>query len=297
MTDVAVANTPEPVRKLRFDFDKIKSSPAFIPGLAIAFVLGLCFWPLFAELPELWTGKDGYYSHGILVPFISAYIIWKSWPEIKDRPVKPAPYMGVVLLMIGWFLYGSVRMMQMQFISGSLVASLLVGIVMIGGWQWLKALALPTAYLLFGLPVMSNVIDTYTNKMQLLSNDVAFMMLKMLGFAPIQDPGSTTINLSRFTLNVAVPCSGLKLMIAVTAFTCFFVMIGRLKWWANVMMFIAVLPLCLFINGLRISLIGMVGNQWGESAGHQFHDYSGYITVVVCFFILFKLARLLGWKD
>jgi len=44
-------------------------------------------------------------------------------------------------------------------------------------------------------------------------------------------------------------------------------------------------------------LIGMVGDTWGDAAGHAFHDYSGYIALVVCFVILFKIARALGWKD
>ena len=57
------------------------------------------------------------------------------------------------------------------------------------------------------------------------------------------------------------------------------------------------LPLTVFVNGFRIALIGVVGNAYGSQAGHDFHDYSGYITLLVCFFLLFKFARLLGWKD
>jgi exosortase/archaeosortase family protein len=74
-------------------------------------------------------------------------------------------------------------------------------------------------------------------------------------------------------------------------------LIARLKWWANTLMAALVLPLCLFINGLRIALIGVVGEEYGRSAGLQFHDYSGYVTLLVCFFLLFKIARWLGWKD
>jgi exosortase/archaeosortase family protein len=66
---------------------------------------------------------------------------------------------------------------------------------------------------------------------------------------------------------------------------------------ANLIFAASILPLALFINGLRIALIGVVGNAWGPEAGAQFHDYSGYITLILCFFILFKGARLLGWKD
>jgi exosortase/archaeosortase family protein len=107
----------------------------------------------------------------------------------------------------------------------------------------------------------------------------------------------TELMLDNFELNVAVPCSGLKLLVAVTAFTVFFMLIARLRWWANAIMLASVLPLCLFINGLRIGLIGIVGEESGRAAGLAFHDYSGYITLLVCFFILFKFARVLGWKD
>jgi exosortase/archaeosortase family protein len=120
--------------------------------------------------------------------------------------------------------------------------------------------------------------------------------LQVLNFNPLK-VDSTTIYLDRFTLDVGVACSGLKLLIAVTAFTLFFMMIGGLKWWGNAIMVLAVLPLCLFINGLRIALIGVVGDTYGADAGHQFHDYSGYLTLIVCFFILFSLMRSLGWKD
>jgi exosortase/archaeosortase family protein len=98
-------------------------------------------------------------------------------------------------------------------------------------------------------------------------------------------------------LDVGVPCSGLKLLLALSAFSVFFVLIANLKWWANAFMLAFVLPLALFINGLRIALIGVVGDTMGSDAGHQFHDYSGYITLLLCFVIVFKLARILGWKD
>jgi exosortase/archaeosortase family protein len=122
-------------------------------------------------------------------------------------------------------------------------------------------------------------------------------MLNLTGFQPYQDSTTTTIYLSNFVLDVGVPCSGLKLIVAVTAFTVFFVLIGGLRWWANLSMFALIVPLCLFVNGLRIALIGVVGDFYGHDAGMSFHDYSGYITLIVCFVILFKIARGLGWKD
>jgi exosortase/archaeosortase family protein len=96
---------------------------------------------------------------------------------------------------------------------------------------------------------------------------------------------------------VDVPCSGLKLLLALTAFTIFFVLIARLKWWANLLALGMIPVLAILINGLRIALIGVVGDTWGQDAGMTFHDYSGYITLIICFMILFKIFRWMGWKD
>lgn len=158
------------------------------------------------------------------------------------------------------------------------------------------ALAAPVLYLSFALPVWSTFINTYTNPLQQISTQVSYQLLKLFGLTPWQGD-STTILLDNFTLDVGVPCSGLKLVLALSAFAVFFMLIAKLRLWANIAFAAFVLPLTLFINGLRIALIGVVGNAYGAEAGNQFHDYSGYITLVLCFFILFKVARLLGWKD
>jgi exosortase len=167
---------------------------------------------------------------------------------------------------------------------------------MVAGIRWMLALSPSILYLLFALPIWTGFIDNYTNKLQVVSTKVASIILSGVGYQVYQAQ-PTELMLDNFELNVAVPCSGLKLLVAVTAFTVFFMLIARLRWWANAIMLASVLPLCLFINGLRIGLIGIVGEESGRAAGLAFHDYSGYITLLVCFFILFKFARVLGWKD
>jgi exosortase len=272
-------------------------SPAFWPGVAVALGLTACYWTLYVALWQLWESPDGYYSHGYLVPFISAYIIYRWWPRLRTIPVKP-----------GWIALGFIAL-HLFFIRAAFVAdipvllsvgfilSILLGIWLVAGWRWMAALTLPVGYLIFAMPVWNYAIDSYTNPLQQLSTKVAFHILQLSGFGPIQEPGTTTIYLNNFNLDVGVPCSGFKLMVAITAFTVFFVLISGLKWWANLVMFAVIVPLGLLINGLRVALIGMVGDWRGHDAGMQFHDYSGYITLIVCFFILFKIARGLGWKD
>lgn len=275
----------------------IVSSKAFWPGLIAALGVTALFWTLFRNLLDLWDSEDGYFSHGFLVPIISIFIIYRWWPRLKTIPVKPGwvaliPLAGLLVLTRAAFAADILLILSI-----CLMMVILATIWLVAGWRWMVALSLPVLYLGFALPLWTFAIDVYTNPLQILSTKASFQMLQLAGFQPFMDTGTTTIYLNNFVLDVGVPCSGLKLIVAVTAFTVFFVLIGGLRWWANLVMFAVILPLCIFINGLRIALIGLVGENYGHDAGMAFHDYSGYITLVICFFILFKIARGLGWKD
>jgi exosortase len=230
------------------------------------------------------------------VPFITGYVIFRWWPHIKDMPVKPA-YVALIPLAAILFVTRAAVVNQVDSLTSvCFIGALLCGTAFVAGWRWMLKLALPTMYLAFALPLWNMAITVYTNPLQVTSTKVAFKMLELTGFHPYRD--SNVIYLSGFTLDVGVPCSGLKLVLALYAFTMFFALIARLKWGANLILILAVpLPLALFINGLRIMLIGVVGVNWGSDAAHKFHDYSGYIALIVCFFLLFRIARWLGWKD
>lgn len=274
------------------------ASPAFIPGVIMALGLGVLFFTVIRRLLTLWDSPDGYYSHGYLVPFISGYIVYRWWPKLSQIPVRPyypAAILIVFLLACTWLA---------NTLTIVLGLSLLLPITMIAcawylaGFRWALSLTPPILYLLFALPIWEWLFIRFTTPLQLISTSMSVQLLKAFGLNPQTFPGDpTTVFLDYFTLNVAVPCSGMKLLVALLAFTVFFLLIAKLKWWGNLIMTFMILPLAIFINGLRIALIGVVGNSYGAEAGTKFHDYSGYITLIVCFFILFKFARALGWKD
>lgn len=277
---------------------KITSSPAFIPGLVLLLGLGLVFWRFWPTLYDLWMEDDGYYSHGFLVPLISGYIVYRWWPWMSKLPVKANWLMVIPLLGLLALSYVASAMRIEGLMSLALLAVISCSVWVIAGWRWFLATIAPVGYLVFAMPVWRSIIDDYTNPLQLASTQIAFNFLKLFGFYAYMSPDEPTqIMLNSYQLNVAVPCSGLKLVVALTAFTVFFVLIAKLRPWANGILLTMILPLALMINGLRIALIGVVGELQGSHAAEQFHDYSGYITLGLCFFILFKLCRLLGWKD
>jgi len=281
-----------------FDWSKVWKSPAFKPGIALFLGFVALYFRLFENLWSLWMADDGYYSHGLLVPPICGYIVWRNWDRFKSIPVKPAYIAVVPLLVFSWIAIRAGSVGISLIMSFCLIASLLCAEAFVAGWKWMVALAPATLYTAFAMPFWNAVIDAYTNPLQKLSTKVAFQILQLSSHTPyMSQSDDTTILLNHFTLNIAIPCSGLKLLLALTAFVVFFLLVARLKWWGNVMMLVSVLPMALFFNGLRIALIGVVGDAYGAAAGMSFHDWSGYIVLLVCFYVLFKFAQALGWKD
>src|SRR5258708_3098977 len=86
------------------DWDNIRNSPAFYPGVALVVGIVAAFWSLIAHLPGIWFADDGYYSHGILVPFISAYVVYRWWPRLSLMPVKPAYWALAILVPFLFFI-------------------------------------------------------------------------------------------------------------------------------------------------------------------------------------------------
>ena len=293
--DASLATNPPAKKDWRGIAEAIIRSPYFVPTAIFAIGLTIVYWPLLSYLYSLWTGPDGYYTHGFLVPVIVGYLVYRSWPKLKEVPIKPQAWPLILLLPILWVAYAARLAELRSILSIGFVATLLIGIWFIFGSRWMIRLTLPALYLLFALPIWSGFVTNYTNPLQLLSTKAAYKILELFSH-PLQT-NSTTILVGNFWLDVGVPCSGLKLILALAAFTSFFMLVGGLKWWGNVLMTFAIFPLCLFVNGLRIAMIGLVGEHYGDRAGVAFHDYSGYIALLVCFFILFKFARWLGWKD
>jgi exosortase len=270
-----------------FDLRELAKHPAFIPTVVMVASLCLAFTSLWKAAYDDWVAPDSLYSHGPLIPFLAAYILWIRWPRIKDTPVKGSVWALLALVPIMYVTWIAARtgMKQTQSI-----------LFVMAGKRWALAVLPVVAFLLFGLPVWTELIDHYTLAMQHLSTDMAVGLLQLCGLHPIRtDP--TTVYLDHFVLNVAAACSGAKLTLAITAFSAFFMLTRQARPLANVILVVILIPFCLFVNGIRIAMVGIVGNMFGNEAGRSFHDWGGYIALVICFALLSTITKALGYKQ
>lgn len=277
-----------------------------------------------------WNRDQSYYSHGPLVPVIVAFMIWASRKHLAQIKVQPS-WIGLLLILPSIPLYIFARWSSSNSIMAVTFFAFIFGsVLLLLGSRMTRLLLFPLLYLSFMVPLPATILDETTGKVQMASTIIATKTLQLSGYKVVRN-GSEINNEGYYTdlperLIVGAPCSGFKLLISLLAFTCFFVymindpsrkvsditpfrqlravMPSSLRFitmglwdsisWKQLVLVLFSFPLSLAINSLRIVMIGYAG-IWTQSgdAMHKFHDYSGYIGLIVCFVILFCIAKLI----
>jgi len=269
---------------------------------AVAVVLGLCFSrPLYELVRFAW--HDSFYSHILLFPFISLYLIW---PQRKALAVgsRPAWGMAAVGLVAGLGLLaiyllathrgGRLRMDDyLAVMTLSFLSLLLSGAAVTLGRDALRTMAFPIAFLVFMAPFPSVVLHGIESFLQSASAEAAYAFLDVAGMSVLKD--GMDLHMPGFSLTVAPECSGIHStwVLFITSLVA-----GHLflrKFWSRAALTIVVLPLAIVRNGLRIFTLGElcvnVDPSWIDS---QFHHQGGplwFALSLVPFFILLLLLR------
>lgn len=279
-----------------FDWRAALATPEGKATAAVLAALCFAFAGFWKKLSGVWFAPDSLYSHGPLIPLMAAYIVYERWPRLRETPVKGFTLALVPLAFVMYVAWIAARTTMTNTSAAAFMAAVSLSVLFVGGWRWFLATLGPVVYLAFAMPFWTSLVDKMTQPLQALSTDMAMRILDLSGLHPLR-ADATTVYLDHFQFNVAAACSGAKLTLALTAFSFFFILLNRGRWYSAVGLLVLLLPFSLAINGLRIALVGIIGNAFGTSAGMAFHDYGGYVVLIVCFLLLGQITRLLGFKQ
>jgi exosortase len=239
-----------------------------------------------------WWVPESRYSHGILVPFISAFAVYAERERISKVQIRPNFFLGVIallLVMSAGMAYRAARVPSMESIS--LPLFILCAIVLLLGTRMAYVLLFPCLFLLFMVPWPGFLLARTENTVQLWSTIAATKILQLLQFDASHE--GITILMPSIAVKVATACSGFRTLISLFAFSTFFAYMKDGPWWGRICLVVSALPLGLVANSIRITMVALVGEFWGEDVMHVFHDYSGYIMLVFAFVALELISRML----
>jgi len=259
------------------------------------------YYGMFQYSIYMFNKPDEDMSHGWVVPFVSAYALWrlrKQLAQCAGAPSGRGLFWVVVSLVLAWIggRGGQLRIEQLSFIG-------LVWSIPYAFWgKGVGRLMLfPAGYLLFTIP-LTNAMDFFTIYLRLFSSGTATAILNGFGMA-IERSGTALFSRipgREFNVDVADPCSGIRSLFAMMALTVAYGHYTLKTRTQKCFLFACSIPIAVIGNMFRIFSICLIASLFGQKiAMGYYHDYSGYFIFVVAVLLMFQAAHWVisvdGW--
>jgi exosortase len=249
------------------------------PLLAALSAAGLSAYALFASelagLAARWQTDAGW-SHGFVVPLISAYFVRQRWDGLRRLTPRGA-WAGLLVLAGGVAAHVAGRAAGLPLASVlAMLAALAGGVLFVLGGAILRRLAAPIVYLLFAVPPPAALYARLTAPMQLAAAEVGAWLLPLAGADAVRR--GTVLDVAAagrtVTLNVEQACSGMRLLAAFTALAAALAWSSPRPLWQKAALTAASVPIAVLCNAGRVALTGAlavhVGPEWARGAAHEY---------------------------
>ncbi len=269
-------------------------------ALLVAVFVGL-YAPVLLRLVRQWY-SDPDYSHGFLVPFLSAYLIWLRRDKLAAVVRRPSNWgLVVVLFSLGVLVLGSLGA-ELFLTRISMLGTICGLVVYFSGWRLLRALAFPLAFLLFAIPIPSIIYNEIVFPLQFIASRFATGCLEALNLFPIMREGNVLI-MPGMRLEVVEACSGIRSLMSLLALAAGYGYLAEKSVAVRWFLFLAMIPLAIVSNGTRVMITALMTNYIGPQAAEGFmHEFSGWVIFVVATALFLGLHSLtvvvrkkLGW--
>lgn len=263
--------------------------------LMLLVVLAGLYWRIIPPMVADWY-RDENYSHGFIVPLVSAYFIYVSRDELlKARVVPDNRGLAVIVLALAQLTLGWLG--TEYFTMRSSLVVLLAGLVIyLFGSPVLRLLRLPLSYLFFMVPIPYIVYDAVAFPLKLLVSRVSVAALQMMGVVAVRE--GNIIMFPSVTLEVADACSGMRSLISLAALAVAYAFFMNMTPFRRLVLILSSIPIALVANALRVIGTGVLAQFWGARAAEGFfHEFAGLAVFALAMALLVALGGLLRTKD
>jgi len=261
---------------------KIGKAPGWLKVGLIGLTAGAflwAWWPTWQELIDTWQ-REPDYSHGFLVPLLAGYFLWTRRDTCPSRSVEVG-WGGLALIVLSVALRYLAGFFSVEVVDGWAMLVWLVGAVwLLGGWRmcWWSLPAI--AFLWFMIPLPYRVEHWLSLPLQRVATMLSGWTLQLLGQPALAE--GNTILLGEHVLEVEQACSGLRVFMGVVALAFAYILLARRTWWENCLIALAVIPVALISNVVRIVVTGLLYQFASSEAARKFsHDASGWAMIVL----------------
>jgi exosortase len=259
--------------------------------LLVSALFLILYGQVFRSMVQQWW-DDPNYGHGFLVPAFAAYILWRERGRRREIAIHESNWgLPIMFAAIGMLLLG---ILGSEHFTARFSALILISgiVVFVAGWQALRSVSFPMAYLIFMIPLPAIIYYQLTFPLQILASRLGESGLVALGVRAVRE-GNLLI-LPNCTLEVVEACSGVRSLLSLVAVVVGYVYLVEPAIWKRCILIALTIPIVIASNGLRLVSAGLLSFLIGpETDSGVVHAGLGLIVFVLAFLSIVLIHRLL----
>lgn len=233
-------------------------------------------------MAAIWSVSDTY-AHGYVVPFISAWLVWRIRARLAPIQPKPAPLAWLLMLGVAafWLLGDLVAVNASTHLA--LVALVVLSVPAVLGFALARAITFPLAFLFFAVPIG----DFMLPQLMEWTADFTVLALRWTGI-PVYREGLQFV-IPSGNWSVVEACSGIRYLIASITVGCLFAYLSYSSTRKRVIFMGVAILVPLLANWMRAYLIVLIGhlsgNELATGVDHLIYGwvFFGFVIMVMLF--------------
>jgi len=266
---------------------------AWGPALILGALLVALYDRIAVKLVADWYNLPDF-SHGFLIPFFAAFLLWDKRRELASTPIAPS-WAGAWLVSLGLF------ELMLGVFGADLFLQRTSFVVLVAGLVWtvlgkamLGRLKFVLFVLLLAIPLPTILFNQITFPLQLLASRAASDLLP-LAHVPVLREGNV-IELPAMQLEVAEACSGIRSLMSLFTVAVIYGYFLERATWRRVVLALSSVPIAVAANAARIFGTGLCVQYWDpDKAMGFFHEFSGWLMFLVslsCLYLVHTAMRV-----
>jgi exosortase D (VPLPA-CTERM-specific) len=264
----------------RFQFSRVQLGAI---GAAVLTLI-LVFQNTFLYLYGTWQREE--YSHGFLVPLVSAYLLWQRRDRLRHMAFSSS-WAGVLVVVLGLLIYFLGSLASITTVDAYALVIVVGGCVLaVMGWEAFRVALVPIGLLFLMNPIPNFFYNNLSSQLQLISSQIGVAFIRSMGVAVYLQ--GNVIDLGSYKLQVAEACSGLRYLFPLVTLGVIVAYLFRGRNWMRWTLVLSTLPITVLMNSFRIGVIGLLVDRWGTAQAEGFlHEFEGWVVFLICFALLF----------
>jgi len=253
-------------------------------------LLGVIFGPTLLWLWQRWTLSIWHNGHGLLVPFVVAFLVRDALRRDRAANEEASPW-GFLFFVPGLLLVAIDSAIKTQLLSAFGLVLCLPGLsLLLLGARRTRALTFAWTLALFMLPIPAAFIAGTQLVLRKISAAGTGHVIELLGMPVLRE--QMTLHLPTSSLFIADACSGFSTLYAAVTMSLLLTYLSASPV-RRAILLLAAVPCAIACNILRCTLLALlIENQGVEVMNTWLHPFSGLLSFGIAMGILVAVAGL-----